>query len=231
MKTNKKLGVACGALAVAMVAGASFAYFTDRADTSAEGTAGTVGIDLASDMNYANEVGIMNPGDKFDSSFSISNTGNKSIDVRTTIKLTSTVPMNEVEGQCEFEIYAASDVELVDGEGYKPVEGAKPIGSVDGTILGTRTFDNNTTITYTIEDYVLNGVDGETEADVDTTKHDYDYVLVFRGDSKNAFQAAGVTVDVLVEAKQHRNTSAGWEVVAQEGYNFGAINQDAVPEA
>ena len=55
--SNKKIGAVCGIAALAVVAGASFAYFTDRADTTASGTAGTVGIDLASDINLLDEIG------------------------------------------------------------------------------------------------------------------------------------------------------------------------------
>ena len=66
--SNKKIGAVCGIAALAVVAGASFAYFTDRADTTASGTAGTVGIDLASDINLLDADGqnILNPGDMRD---------------------------------------------------------------------------------------------------------------------------------------------------------------------
>ena len=109
--SNKKIGAVCGIAALAVVAGASFAYFTDRADTTASGTAGTVGIDLASDINLLDADGqnILNPGDMRDGSFSITNTGNKSIDVRTTVVLTSSVAMDKTADQAEYELYAASD--------------------------------------------------------------------------------------------------------------------------
>ena len=230
MKNNKKLGLVCGALAVVMVAGASFAYFTDRADTSAQGTAGTVAIELTNNMNLLDEDGkdILNPGDMRDAMLDVENKGNKSIDVRTTIVLTSSVAMTTDEnGQAEYELYHKDDVELVEGYGYMPKEGAQPIEvrsiSEDGTV-----------ITYNIPDYILNGNEDfgdenrEIEDGVEADSFAYDYVLVFRGDSANKFQDSTVTLDVLAEAKQHRNTGAGWDIVAQETITFGGSEVSAV---
>ena len=232
MKNNKKLGLVCGALAVVMVAGASFAYFTDRADTSAQGTAGTVAIDLVSDINLLDADGkdILNPGDLRDGSFSVENKGNKSIDVRTTIVLTSSEAMTtDVNGQAEYELYLKSDVELVEGKGYAPKAGAKPIEVRSMS-------DDGKVITYNIPDYILNGNEDfgdenrEIEDGITTDLHDYDFVLVFRGDSANKFQDSTVKLDVLAEAKQHRNTGAGWEIVAQETVTFGGAEVNAVVE-
>ena len=231
MKNNKKLGLVCGALAVVMVAGASFAYFTDRADTSASGTAGTVAIELTDNINLLDEDGkdILNPGDMRDAMLGIENKGNKSIDVRTTVVLTSSVPMTEDNGQAQYELYHKDDVELVEGKGYAPKTGAQPIEvrsmSEDGKV-----------ITYNIPDYILNGNEDfgdenrEIEDGVDADAFAYDYVLVFRGDSANKFQDSTVKLDVLAEAKQHRNTGAGWEIVAQETVTFGGAEVNAVVE-
>ena len=235
MKFNKNLkGFICMVLAVVMIFGSTFAYFTDRAGTNSKGTAGTVGIDLTSDINLLDADGkdILNPGDLRDSSFGVENTGNKSIDVRTTIVLTSSVPMTTGEnGQAEYELYLRDDVHFVEGEGWKPNDGAQPVQvrsiSEDGK-----------TITYNVPDYILNGNEDfgdenrEIEEGVDTDFHDNDFVLIFAGSqTDNDFQGSTVQIDVLVEAKQHRNTGAGWEIVAQEAYSNGAINQNAVLKA
>ena len=231
-KNNKKLGLICGALAIVMVAGASFAYFTDRADTSASGTAGTVGVDLTSDINLLDADGkdILNPGDLRDGSFGVENTGNKSIDVRTTIVLTSSVAMDKTAAQAEYELYLKSDVHEEEGKGWVPNDGAQP--------LEVRSIsDDGKTITYKLPDYILNGNEDfgddkrEIETGITTDSHDNDFVLVFKAGSSNAFQDSTVQLDVLVEAKQHRNTGAGWDIVAQESYTFGSINQDAVLKA
>ena len=233
MKKNKNLkGFICMALALVMVLGSSFAYFTDRADTSASGTAGTVGVDLTSDINLLDEDGkdILNPGDLRDGSFGVENTGNKSIDVRTTIVLTSSVAMDKTAAQAEYELYLKDDVEFVEGKGWMPKDGAQP--------LEVRSIsEDGKTITYNLPDYILNGNEDfgddkrEIEEGITTDSHDNDFVLIFKAGSSNDFQDSVVTIDVLVEAKQHRNTGAGWDIVAQESYVSGAINQNAVLKA
>ena len=233
MKKNKNLkGFICMALALVMVLGSSFAYFTDRADTSASGTAGTVGVDLTSDINLLDEDGkdILNPGDLRDGSFGVENTGNKSIDVRTTIVLTSSVAMDKTAAQAEYELYLKDDVEFVEGKGWMPKDGAQP--------LEVRSIsEDGKTITYNLPDYILNGNEDfgddkrEIEDGITTDSHDNDFVLIFKAGSSNDFQDSTVQLDVLVEAKQHRNTGAGWDIVAQESYTFGSINQDAVLKA
>lgn len=228
---NKKVAsVLLATSALGILGVGSFAYFTDRASTSVEANAGTVQLTPDwSTIKLTDEDGqdIYNPGDARALKFTISNDGNKSVDVRTTIKLTSSVQMEDDEnGQAEFDIYEASDVELVEGEGYKPKADAEPIA------VKTLAEDGMST-TYVIPDYVLNGnADApaqETEDSIDTDSHTYDYVLVMRGTSGNDFQSANVKIDILAEAKQHRNTSAGWSTVAQESFTVGEITQDAVP--
>ena len=233
MKKNKNLkGFICMALALVMVLGSSFAYFTDRADTSASGTAGTVGVDLTSDINLLDEDGkdILNPGDIRDGSFGVENTGNKSIDVRTTIVLTSSVAMDKTAAQAEYELYLKDDVEFVEGKGWMPKDGAQP--------LEVRSIsEDGKTITYNLPDYILNGNEDfgddkrEIEDGITTDSHDNDFVLIFKAGSSNEFQDSTVQLDVLVEAKQHRNTGAGWDIVAQESYTVGNLTQDAVLEA
>ena len=124
---NKKVAsVLLATSALGILGVGSFAYFTDRASTSVEANAGTVQLTPDwSTIKLTDEDGqdIYNPGDARALKFTISNDGNKSVDVRTTIKLTSSVQMEDDEnGQAEFDIYEASDVELVEGEGYKPAK-------------------------------------------------------------------------------------------------------------
>ncbi|MEE0929984.1 MAG: TasA family protein [Acutalibacteraceae bacterium] len=229
---NKKVASAAIAGAVVLTMVGSMAYFTDRATTDAKGTAGTVAIELASDINFkdANDMDILNPGDKRDASFSVTNKGNKSVDVRTTVALTAKdhegQPIaftGDANTQSEYDLYLASDVELVEGEGYKPKASAKPIA--------VKSIDNNV-IKYVIADYSLNGNstldEQETIVGVDTDAHDYDFVLVFKGETGNAWQASTIQMDVIVEAKQHENTGAGWDIVAQESVTQGSLTQDAV---
>ncbi len=252
---NKKIGMLAGTAALVMVAAGSLAYFSDRADLKASGTAGSVKLNLTNtDTDLLDENGqdILNPGDVRPFKFSIENKGNKSIDVRTTLKLTSTVPMGGPihKGDCEFELYNASDVELKPGYGYVPKADATPIASTSLSGQAKRTVSSDgLTITYTLDHFVLDGddqfgdaretekpKDGDTDMYIYELKdnHEYDYVLLFRGESKNEFQNAGVQLDVLVEAKQHRNLGdkdEHWNVVATESVTAGNITQNAVPSA
>ncbi|MEE0930565.1 MAG: hypothetical protein UIM53_06150, partial [Acutalibacteraceae bacterium] len=209
------------------------AYFTDRATTDATGTAGTVNIDLVNHINLLNADGqdIINPGDQRDAGFEVQNKGNKSVDVRTTIALTAVDyngdPINftgDAENQSEYDLYMRSDVELVEGEGYKPKADAKPlqVKSINGNI-----------ITYVVDECSLNGnmtlTEYETIDGIDTDKHNYDIVMVMKGATGNDWQASSIRMDVLVEAKQHENTQAGWAIVAQESTTVGSIIKDSVP--
>ena len=230
---NKKSALVCAGVAGALVLGASMAYFTDYAVTSAEGTAGTVAIALDSEINLldANGMDILNPGDQRDGAFTVTNMGNKSIDVRETIALTALDregnPMaftGDAESQSEFDLYLRSDVEEVPGEGFKPMAGAKPLAVKE---------INGNVITYTLPEYSLNGnadeyAEVETIEGVDAFAKENDFVLVFKGEAGNDWQAAEITVDVIVEAKQHENTGAGWDIVAQEQVSQGSITKDVV---
>ena len=230
---NKKVAVAAGIGAVVLAMGATMAYFTDYATTNASGTAGTVAIAMASDIDFTNEEGldILNPGDMRDGSFKITNMGNKSIDVRTTVALTALdhednaiAFTGDADTQSEYDLYLKDDVELKAGYGYVPKDGAAPIEakSINGNV-----------ITYEIADYILNGNSDEydeveTVDGIDAFAHDYDFVLVFKGETGNEWQASTVKMDVIVEAKQHENTGAGWDIVAQESVAQGSIAKDVV---
>lgn len=220
-------------LAGLMIIGGSFAYFTDYATTNASGTAGTVAVSLDSGINLLDAEGrdILNPGDMRDAGFTVTNEGNKSIDVRTTVALTALDRdgaakdfTGTADTQSEFDLYLRSDVDLVEGYGYQPKADAKPleVKSINGNV-----------ITYAIEDYILDGNSDrydevETVDGVNAFAKTSDYVLVFKGEAGNDWQAATITMDVLVEAKQHENTGAGWDIVAQESVTTGSITKDTV---
>lgn len=241
-KNSNKKGTLAIVLVLAMACTAifsSFAYFTDRETAQVEGKAGTVDISLTSNVALVDEDGknILNPGDKRTAAFTVSNEGNKSVDVRETIILTSSVAMTEVEDQAEFEVYAKNDITCDENKGCVANTGAKPLGS--GTANRELSADGKK-ITYKIDGITLDGksVLGDyTDAELDVgtnaatakTSSEGDYVIVFRGTSGNAFQGATLTVDVLAEAKQHRNTQAGWDIVAQESYTFAGNDIQAVP--
>lgn len=238
--TNKRR---VASLALAGVMGASLlvgslAYFTDRADTNASATAGTVAIEmdaatLAASMKDADGKDIFNPGDMREVNYVLTNTGNKSIDVKETIILTSSVAMDKTAAQAEYELYKAADVELVAGKGYAPKAGAQP--------LEVRSIsDDGLQITYAVPQYTLNGNasfgddNREIETGIDTDTNAGAYVLVFKGASSNAFQGSTVKLEILAEAKQHRNTSAfdaDWSELQSESVTFGGSDVAVVPSA
>lgn len=237
-KVNKKkvLSIVLAVTMLGTLMIGSFAYFTDRADIKASATAGTVSIELDADtlaeaMKDVDGKDIFNPGDQRVVNYKLSNKGNKSIDVREQIILTSSVAMDKTAAQAEYELYKAADVELVEGKGYAPKAGATP--------LEVRTIsDDGTQITYAVPEYVLNGWDKdgddtkrEIESGVDATENAGAYVLVFKGAAGNEFQNSAVTLNILAEAKQHRNTAnVTWAELASESITFGGAATDVVPE-
>lgn len=214
--------------------GGTFAYFTDHETTTATGTAGTVAIELNNLIDLLDEDGydILGPGDMRTAAFEVINMGNKSIDVRTTVALTIDSEHYDLAfsgdgtSQSEYDLYAADDVELVDGYGYMPKDGAQPIQ--------VKSISDNV-IYYEIDEYSLNG-NSDLYAEVETIngtgsfKHLYDYVLVFKNDTGNDWQDSVITIDILVETKQHENTSAGWDIVAKESVTQGSITKNVAVE-
>jgi predicted ribosomally synthesized peptide with SipW-like signal peptide len=221
-------------LSLALLIGGTFAYFTDHETTTATGTAGTVAIELNNLIDLLDEDGydVLGPGDMISAAFEVVNMGNKSIDVRTTIALTIESEHSDLtfsgdtNTQSEYDLYAADDVEFVKDYGYKPKEGAKPIQykSVKDNV-----------IFYEIPEYSLNG-NSEVYDEVETIngtgifKHLYGYVLVLKHDASYDWQDSNLTIDILVEAKQHENTSAGWEIVAKETVTQGSITKQVAVE-
>ena len=222
-------------LAFVLLIGGTFAFFSDHSVLQATGTAGTVAIELNNNINLLDEDGfdILGPGDVRSAEFEVVNMGNKSIDVRTTVALTIDSEHYDLSfggdsvSQSEFDLYLKDDVRLVDGYGWQPKDGAEPIKIKS---------INDNVITYDIADYSLNGNSDvydevETFNGTGSYKHIYDYVLLFKNDAGNDWQDSTITIDIIVEAKQHENTGAGWEIVAKETVTQGSITkQVAVSE-
>ena len=243
MKTNKKTGVIALALALALILGCTLSLFTDRANLGVTGTSGTVDIILTPDVELTDSNGkdILNPGAARKVNFSIKNSGNKSVDLREFIKLTCSVPMTETNGRCELELYKTTDVEVNSDGLTVPKANAAPL-----TVRSLS--QDGKTITYEIPIVTLDGnhntplgnYETEPEANgLDTL--DEQYTLIFSKNAGMAFQAATVTIEKMVDAKQHRNTAAapssdtmgettGWETVGLETYTFQNGDMMTPPE-
>lgn len=256
--------IMAGAMALCLLVG-TFAYFTDRVEHKATGTSGNVQIESTA-FAGANDANVLvdrdgndnlNPGDVRDLTFTVSNMGNKAVDIRHTIKLAVTdkagaaLDLTAIDGQAEFDIYKAGDVTYTAKAGYVIAENAKPVfssDSVTNTLGASRTLTGNT-ITYTFADTTLLGKEGAANServenaalaadtdvegfiDVNDTKDavTYKYVLVFRNTSLNKFMNSGIQIDMVVEAKQHYNTNDTWATVAVQEFTAGNLTINAVP--
>lgn len=184
---NKKRIVTLGAAAMATIAvlGGTFAYFTgyDSKDLTADAGILTVELTDATE-DLTNGLTIINPGDSNPLTFTVSNTGEKSVDVKAVMKVTA--PKAFTESAHEFRITDDKGVELT----------------------GELSADKQT-ITYNVTDITLAGsIENDTTLDGTTdTTHKFDYRFAMDSGAKNAWQDVTGTVKIEVYAKQHRNTS------------------------
>lgn len=228
-KNRKRTSAAMGVAAAALLTVGSLAFFTDRQQGTFQATAGTLGLELT--QNWAadntNVAGALIPGKKLELDYTLANTGNKSMDVKEQIVITSPVAMSGA--QAEFELYAANDVVQDSTTGaWKPKAKAQPVATRSLSSDGLK-------VTYEIPEFILNGTgeNAETEDSVTATSKTGDYVIVFRDTAANAFQGQTISIDYLAQAKQHRNTGSDtWTTVATDTITFaGNDSFQAVPEA
>lgn len=193
-KTTKVLAFCC----IASVLVGSLAYFTDRVETDAQVTAGTVGI-IESDTWAENlkdgpqSLNNVNPGDSRSLLFSVENTGNKAVDIRHSIQLSvvdaagnpKALSMGTdvaAEEMLQFDIFKKSDVVTMSKDsgnaGYVLKDGAQPIfstDSVDGTTqMGAKRDISqiaNGVVTYYFADTILDGVGENAETGYGAAEH------------------------------------------------------------
>lgn len=185
---NKKRAVALGLAAIATVAalGSTFAYFTGYDSKDLTANAGTLELELTNATDdLTNGLTVINPGDSNPLTFTVSNTGEKSMDVKAV--MTVSAPQAFTESAHEYKITDDKGVELT------------------GVLS-----ENKQSIVYTVADVVLAGsvekdatVDGTTD-----TSHVFSYKFAMDSGAKNDWQDVTGTVKIEVFAKQHRNTSA-----------------------
>ena len=193
-KATKVMAVGC----CAAIAVSSFAFFTDRVETKAQVTAGTVGItesDTWTDnlKNGPQSLNNLNPGDSRSLLFSVSNTGNKAVDVRHSIQLSvvdaagnpKALTMGAdiaAEEMLQFDIFKKSDVVTMSNDsgnaGYILKDGAQPIfstDSVDGTTqMGAQRDISkiaNGVVKYYFADTILDGVGTDAETGYAKAEH------------------------------------------------------------
>ena len=210
-KMTRKTVVAALLVGCLGVAGMS-AYFTDQEEHSANAKAGNINLTWVNkDLTTKNSAledttwkagfdadGIMNPGDSYDFSYTVANTGSKSIDVKQQIVLKSSQEMLGSEKEYSLTI----------------------TGGNDTTTVVPKIENDNKTLVYDLKDIILDG-SIETETGSVSTTTDYNVRLDFDLDAKNEFMDSTVELDYQAYAKQHRNApDAGWTSVA----DYEAIN-------
>lgn len=209
---------------VSMLVG-SFAFFTDRVSQDVRASAGNIDLvftDISSSTTGANGIrsnnefardavwgssivrnrAVINPGDYFDLSYALMNTGSKSMDVRQQLVLTSSKPLT------------------ADAEEYRlTITGGRNATAVVGDLSGDRK-----SITYDLKDIVLSGsVEQEAEALADPR---FVVRLDFLLDAANEFAGSGITVTYKAMAKQHRNTTdEHWANWAEYETKFDQIGE------
>ncbi len=212
---NKRLVFSAVALLLALllILGGTFAYFTDFASKNAEATAGTVDIDwvdtAALGLLSTDSLDNYNPGDGRLVPAQVKNTGNKSVDIRQTVYIspvdsTGAFLATDVPQTMGWALFKKSDCTDVDGN-FVPTDLTKAL---------TLTLDSANNRYYYMtpagEETVLNGngaSNNEVEDSITATATEDEFVLYFLPASDNRYQAAKVGLDLLAEAKQHRNTA------------------------
>ena len=245
---NKRLKFAAAATVAALILliGASLAYFTDNTQGTATGTAGTVKISMATNFSLLNKDGKdnFNPGDGRLVEATITNDGNKSVDIHQTYVLTMepTAPAttftalpDDATTPMGWALYAVSDCTLDSTTGnYTVNSGKTPLAAASPGWTANQ--DGTFSASFVVPtDIVLDGTGANAEVEAAANgKTDYsgEYVLVFIPASDNSYQAATITLDLLVEAKQHRNTDGiAWTDLAIQTVTFAGGETDVVPAA
>lgn len=222
-------------LALTLVVG-SFAFFTDKLTADTKATAGNINLvwedvsentyvpaagdgvignneycqnDVWDSKSLIKSEGVINPGDAFDMSYKLSNSGTKSIDVRQRIVLVSDMELTS-EQAAEFHLTISG--------------GNNPAGS---EVAGKLQADQKTII-YDFEDIILNGSKETTEenavADNQVKADNVTYTVRFdfEKEADNDFMNKGVAINLYAAAKQHRNTVEtdfpGFEELASTTY-------------
>ena len=220
MKKKSKLicaGVA-GLMAVAIVGSMGLAFFSDTVETKASAKGGSVTIDVT-DLEIENS-GNVNPGDEdpdvpdgsregtpHDFTFSVTNTGNKSVVTRNII----TLSVSKNNAVLDANVLALYEDKKELSQKYVLIEGSEEyIPSANytgGKIIAVR---------YVVNGASLNGTGdaAEVESGITSNSQDYKYALSLALETTNEYQLADIKADIEVQAMQYRNTQdSTWDTV------------------
>lgn len=252
--------ILAGAMALCLLVG-TFAYFTDRVEQKGSVTGGTVGITADANANWTSQLkdgpqslDNINPGDSRSLAFTVTNTGNKAVDVRHTIKLSvvdaagnakaMTMGADVAENELlQFDIYKASDVvktsKANNNAGYEIKEGATPVFStatMDATTkMGVKrdiSAIDKGIVTYYFADSVLDGVGTANETgyakaeQVDTELSATDAALVGEGNAAVKYDYVLIFRDTTLNDFQGCKLHAELVVEAKQHLNTNSSWQN-----
>lgn len=251
------IGASCVAAAT-LIVGSALALFTDETESDAAAKAGTVKIDV-SPITFTN-AGNVNPGDNdptispdahsgttHDVKYVVSNLGNKSVKTRQTIILTCDEQGSSTKLlDARYLALYNRDAELSD-KTYISSEGKSysDISEFDSDVDKPQEA-YITAVKYTYFSDSFEGFDPNAEKEdgfsvvaakddtVDSpVEKEYSYSFSLLKDASNQYQGADITVDVIVEAMQYRNTeSSDWDVITkvEKVYSSADVPMTVVPK-
>lgn len=231
-KKRKKTAAVMGAAVALCLTASSLAIFTDRYQSQAEVTAGSLDLALAESWQADNAAlaDTYKPGTALKLDYALTNDGNMAASVRENFIITADKALSVGEAR-ELDLYAAKDVTL-DAEGNVIAISGAPLDPIYGNYSdGSET---HYTLSYELDELVLNG----TGADAETVSggldgYDGEYVLVFNSDVGNDFENVNLDIEYMAQALQHDGTGeATWSdaKVITEKVNFGGQEINVVPD-
>lgn len=252
MKTSKKLTIALGAsvVAIAVLVGSAFALFSDSETANAGAKAGTVDIDLTTPVLQNN--GNINPGDSDPSNppgsnpgtdhsltFSVTNTGNKSVYNRNVIVISAKDKTNA--GWLDARVFRLFETTSAPTAPAPKVIGSEVVKKyyVLADYSETETLPAATTkviaVKYVIDkdksnkDLVLNGDPTnplgavETETGYTSNTNNYHYLFSMDRVADNTYQGCDIDIDIISQAMQYRNSvNADWQTIATKTISTSA---------
>lgn len=217
MNLKKAMTTVLAVATVAAMTVGALAWFTDRVEANATATAGTLELEL-SNFTAVNNTD-MKPGSGSDITYTLTNIGNKSADIREYFIINTDTDIL-TPGSEEFDIYPKSVVTYNNGNA---------VISDTSAALAKELSADGKTLTFTVTPFTVNGdstkANAESEAGITTNSKSGEYVLVLSSNVGNNF--GGIEFDMYYEAqaKQHRNTGDGtWAEVAVHPIVFAGNN-------
>lgn len=229
---KKKTAAVLGAATAACVAVSSLALFTDRFQSQADFTAGSLDLTLTESWQADNAAiaDVYKPGTAYKLDYHLANDGNLAASVRENFVITADKALSAGEDR-EFDLYAAKDITM-DGEGNVVTVTGEPLEPVYGSY--SEGSENRYTLSYALDELVLNGSGANAEAVAGGLNgYDGEYVLVFNNSADNEFQEVNLDIEYMAQGLQHGNTGdETWAdaKVISEKIHFGGQDVDVVPE-